>query len=1276
MIDKTNFRDVLRCLGFAEIGNSFVKKFDENNFELKVDFDKQQLIYPENKGFIVNERQTCNFAASENFVVFECIHKLLHQGYDPKHIELEPKWQVGHGASGGRADILIKDNNGKSYLIIECKTAGGEFDKAWNVTQTRPTQLFSYAQQERSTKFIALYASDFIDKQVISNYYLINLFDSDEVCKSKKLKSYQDATTVEEIYQVWRDTYSRDYTSFGIFERNQAYHIGEQKPTLSVLKNINSHDIQGKYHEFATILRQHNVSGRENAFDKLVNLFLCKVVDEKENPDELRFYWNGKAYDDPFDFQDRLQRLYKNGMEKFLGETITYIDNSQIDEAFALFKNKPNSTKDKIKEFLRAQKFFTNSDFAFIEVHNEKLFYQNFDVLLKIARMIQDVSLTGSDENQFLGDMFEGFLDQGVKQSEGQFFTPMPIVKFIINSLPHRNNPQVIDYACGAGHFLNEYATTNQHKEKRIVGIEKEYRLSKVAKVSSFMYGSEIEIIYDDALKTSDKVQDHSFDVLIANPPYSVKGFLETLSDDDRNKFELIKTIDEKSYTTNNAIECFFIERAKQLLAKDGVAGIIVPSSILNKGSKDNIYVATREILLKYFDIVAIAEFGSGTFGKTGTNTVTLFLQRRSDVQDYAGHYLNMVNSWFDGDFISNQEFADNDLLARYCNHIEVNFEIYQNLLQNKLLEELFKHETFAEYKTEFEKSTDTKNRRSKKNYKDLDKTQQEEKETLELIKYIKEIERDKLYYFCLAAKNVRDVIIVKSPSDGKESKKFLGYEWSSAKGNEGIKYLVNNATKLDDEELDEEDKRILENLQGLKSINTPLYNPQDKEDTSKINSIIANNFISSNTEIPESLTQFVSKARLVDMLDFSRVEFNKAISLTPSKKVEIMTKYPLLKLGNLVEVINGLWTGKAEPFIKVTVIRNTNFASDGGIDLTNVAELDVEVKQYEKRKLKFGDIVVEKSGGSETQAVGRVIFFNKHEGDYSFSNFTSRLRVIDGVINPKYLYLFLNYFYELGYTFNLQSGASGIKNLNFDYYLSTRTPVPPMEIQEQIVAECQKVDNEVSNAQLTTKTAKQSIEGIINSTTGNLVKLDEKLLNINQYAINPHDYAEKMFTYVDIDSVGKGNGVISYVNTVKGSDAPSRARRLVKSDSIIISTVRPYLKGFAYIAQEVEDSVFSTGFLVLQSKNENMIMMKYLYSLVMFSNDLMRQMEEAMPKSAYPSINKTDLTNFKIPLPPIGEQKEIVARIEEFEQQIVQAQQVIDNAKAQKQAILNKYLN
>ena len=132
-----------------------------------------------------------------------------------------------------------------------------------------------------------------------------------------------------------------------------------------------------------------------------------------------------------------MQQLYQKGMGKFLGETITYIDQGAVQNAMRFVKQNPDATQKAVWHLFLQQKFFTNNDFSLIDVHNEKLFYQNADVLLKILQMWQDIRLTNSvGNNQFLGDMFEGFLDQGVKQSEGQYFTPMPICRFIFMSLP------------------------------------------------------------------------------------------------------------------------------------------------------------------------------------------------------------------------------------------------------------------------------------------------------------------------------------------------------------------------------------------------------------------------------------------------------------------------------------------------------------------------------------------------------------------------------------------------------------------------------------------------------------------------------------------------------------------------------------------------------------------------------------------------------------------------------------------------------------------------
>lgn len=130
MITKENFKDLLILLDFKENPAQIFTKTFTNNTALKVDFKAKKLIYPANtsanlsepNGIIIHDDTTSNFSKPENFVVFECVHRLLQKGYKKEHIELEPKWKLGGDKKGGKADILVRDNEQKPYLLIECKT--------------------------------------------------------------------------------------------------------------------------------------------------------------------------------------------------------------------------------------------------------------------------------------------------------------------------------------------------------------------------------------------------------------------------------------------------------------------------------------------------------------------------------------------------------------------------------------------------------------------------------------------------------------------------------------------------------------------------------------------------------------------------------------------------------------------------------------------------------------------------------------------------------------------------------------------------------------------------------------------------------------------------------------------------------------------------------------------------------------------------------------------------------------------------------------------------
>ena len=115
-------------------------------------------------------------------------------------------------------------------------------------------------------------------------------------------------------------------------------------------------------------------------------------------------------------------------------------------------------------------------------------------------------------------------------------------------------------------------------------------------------------------------------------------------------------------------------------------------------------------------------------------------------------------------------------------------------------------------------------------------------------------------------------------------------------------------------------------------------------------------------------------------------------------------------KLSQICDIQSGLWKGKKEPFTETYVLRNTNFTSSGAFNYSDVAVLQVETKQLEKRLVLPNDIILEKSGGGEKTPVGRVCLHTSDlDKPVSFSNFTARLRVLnERELAPLFLHRFL----------------------------------------------------------------------------------------------------------------------------------------------------------------------------------------------------------------------------------------------------------------------------
>lgn len=262
-------------------------------------------------------------------------------------------------------------------------------------------------------------------------------------------------------------------------------------------------------------------------------------------------------------------------------------------------------------------------------------------------------------------------------------------------------------------------------------------------------------------------------------------------------------------------------------------------------------------------------------------------------------------------------------------------------------------------------------------------------------------------------------------------------------------------------------------------------------------------------------------------------------------------------------------------------------------------------------------------------------------EGKYWVNNHAHVLRPIRTKVLDLFLVEMLNYM-------DLSPFITGVTvpKLNQAKLRSIQIPLPPLSIQEEIVAEIEGYQKIIDGAKAVVANYKPKIDI---DPEWEILQMSE-IANVNPESKDPSSLYSDWFTYIDISSVENGSGIIDYSNKVNTADAPSRARRVVQKNDILLSTVRPNLKAFGFVDLEPERFIASTGFALLRTNQK--CLPKYLYYLV-FQDFMLNQMVGSMEKGAYPSINQNDVNNLKVPVAPLETQQQIVAQIEK-EQELV----------------------
>jgi type I restriction enzyme M protein len=616
------------------------------------DFEGKKVKYTEKiKGWKIDK-----FRGDEEIVRAFVLAKLVNElGYKPENIEIEKQYDIGRPkVNKPRIDVIVRDDNGDAFLYIELKSPQDyERDK----DEVIEKQLFNLASQEKgqgvNVKYLTLYTIEIDggkikDKCILIDYARFTSFDS------------------------WKDV--RDFAD----ELPERYGKAQKEPYVKGGKK----DLETHFtHEQLDGLRKnlHNVlwggggTDDNDVFSSLVNIILAKIQDESERKNGAKYdfqiysFRDGESFETNEQLFERINELYRRALKQRLNIT----DEVRLNKSFVIDENKFSLAKLK---YTVAQL----EGYSFVDGKN---------------------SFDGKD---VLGDFFEGIIRDGFKQSKGQFFTHINVVRFLLWGLQldklaiqRVNNdleiPYLIDPSAGSGTFLIEYMKfitenlkrrfrdklndTRDVEDKFHQWFMPDHRENKWA--TNFIYGTEINFNLGTATKVNMILHgDGSTNIFVKDgllpfrfynketaPNFLKQGEEDRLYFDKEvnGQFDVIITnppfsVDLDDETKKNVkrefafgdkknSENLFIERWYQLLKPGGRLGAVLPESVFD--TTENKYI--RLFIYKYFKVKAVVSLPQLTFEPfTSTKTSLLFAQKktREEIEQWNTLWSKYSNEW------------------------------------------------------------------------------------------------------------------------------------------------------------------------------------------------------------------------------------------------------------------------------------------------------------------------------------------------------------------------------------------------------------------------------------------------------------------------------------------------------------------------------------------------------------------------------------------------------------------------------------------------------
>jgi type I restriction enzyme M protein len=620
-------------------------------------FDFKKFIVSYSKQ-IKQHREIKKIAGDEEIVRAYILTKLANVlGYKLDKLEIEKEYDIGRPKiNKPRIDVIVRDSKDNAFLYIELKSPE-DYEK--DKDEVIEKQLFNLASQEKGqgkkVKYLVLFSFDIIndeikDKCVIIDYEKYSSFDS-----WKKERNFSDEIPVR-------------------------YGKAQKEPYIKNTKK----DLETNFsHEQLESLRKnlHNVlwggggTDDNEVFSSLTNLILAKIQDESEKKKKEKYDFQifafaekgEEVFETDEELFERINQLYRRSLK----QRLNILDDNKLKKSYVIDENKFSLAKLKytVQELEK---------YSFVDGKN---------------------SFDGKD---ILGDFFEGIIREGFKQTKGQFFTHINIVKFLLWGLQldklaieRVNNdleiPYLVDPACGSGTFLIEYMKfitknlkyrlrdklndTRDIEDKFDKWFKPDHRENKWAQ--DYIYGAEINFNLGTATKVNMILHgDGSTNIFVKDGLLPFKyydketapNFLKQYepdylyNDKEVNKqFDVIITnppfsVDLDNETKKNVkrefvfgdkknSENLFVERWYQLLKPNGRFGAVLPESVFD--TTENKYI--RLFIYKYFKVKAVVSLPQVTFEPyTSTKTSLLFAQKKTidEIEKWNELWNKYSNKW------------------------------------------------------------------------------------------------------------------------------------------------------------------------------------------------------------------------------------------------------------------------------------------------------------------------------------------------------------------------------------------------------------------------------------------------------------------------------------------------------------------------------------------------------------------------------------------------------------------------------------------------------